>query len=266
VSKKPIKVWRYSLPSEDGFGGWGVFFLDSAGVFAAVTDYGNASYVWRGHGERDFREFVAGLARDPHYTLGKLAQPTFEWPMDVEATRKACRSAVLDARRQRARQWDRDRARIEWDALQRAEDEHELLTWIREAPLDDRGDLIARRPPAGMSALIEKLLPRLAAVIRAELAAEALPKWAHVGGGTIAAPLPDGRRLYAWPHLPGDRCEWGIEESVPASQDGGPARWRCVVQGSAPDLAAGQKCAEEAAGVVRPDSPAVQAPPAPVSP
>jgi len=68
-----VLVWRYALhPLPKG--GWAKILLDSTGIFAAVSDWGNYAFVWSAwkHGQEDFRTFVAELEKDPDYAAGKL--------------------------------------------------------------------------------------------------------------------------------------------------------------------------------------------------
>ena len=54
------KSKSYTIRTDQG--DWlGQVVLTSDGMFAAVTDFGNLSYIWRSTGEKDFREFIAGL-------------------------------------------------------------------------------------------------------------------------------------------------------------------------------------------------------------
>ncbi len=60
---------NYTL--RDDKGSWlGQIVLTSDGMFASVTDYGNLSYAWRSIGNKDFREFLAGL--EVSYFGGKM--------------------------------------------------------------------------------------------------------------------------------------------------------------------------------------------------
>jgi hypothetical protein len=61
--KEQIKSKCYSLYTENN--SWlGQIVLTSDGMFASVTDYGNLSYAWRAYGDKDFRQFLAGLNID----------------------------------------------------------------------------------------------------------------------------------------------------------------------------------------------------------
>jgi hypothetical protein len=165
-----VKLWLYRLPSVSREG-WGVIVINSLGFFGAVSDYGNYAYGWPNHGECDFRVFVAALARDPDYVQRKLSLE-HGWPVDVPASVKAVREAVLEARRGRSRQLTKAGARDLWDELDSVYDEHELTSVIDCAPLDDKGELFQHSPPASLVAFTTLLLPRLSVLLRAELEAE----------------------------------------------------------------------------------------------
>ncbi len=64
-----VKAKSYTLHSERGE--WlGQVVLTTNGMFASVTDWGNLSYTWPSHSNKDFREFLIGL--DVEYFGGKL--------------------------------------------------------------------------------------------------------------------------------------------------------------------------------------------------
>ncbi|MGH9427339.1 MAG: hypothetical protein ACRD2L_13680, partial [Terriglobia bacterium] len=70
--------WRYYIPSIDGEG-WAVVFMDSAGSFSTVGDFGNFGHVWNAIGPcRDVREFICDIQKDWHYISRKLGTTTQE--------------------------------------------------------------------------------------------------------------------------------------------------------------------------------------------
>jgi len=67
------KVTAKSYTLRDENGNWlGQIVLTSDGFFASVTDWGNLSFAWRSYGDKDFREFLAGL--EVSYFGGKMYQ------------------------------------------------------------------------------------------------------------------------------------------------------------------------------------------------
>ena len=67
------KVTAKSYTLRDENDNWlGQIVLTSDGFFASVTDWGNLSFAWRSYGDKDFREFLAGL--EVSYFGGKMYQ------------------------------------------------------------------------------------------------------------------------------------------------------------------------------------------------
>lgn len=170
---KPITTWRYYLPSTKDQP-WAEVLLTSSGMFAAVSDYGNYAYPWRAHGERDFREFIAGLAKDGNYVAGKLSQRT---AYRGDETLAAIKRHIFDARRHGG--LDADEARELWDELNDFDLEshaEEFSRWLRESDgastIADAFEFAVYDYPADVKAFCRLVLPRLAVVLRAEIEAE----------------------------------------------------------------------------------------------
>lgn len=163
----PVQTWRYSLPSENGEG-WAVVFVDSFGFFAAITDFGDYSYRWSAHGKEDFREFVVGLERNPDYLLGKTSRREFS----AEKTQEAVKRRIIELRRER--DFTADDAREEWDLATRChwDSEADFVRWCDASAMQEPWLLSESAYPGQARAFTERVLPRLSAVIRAELAAE----------------------------------------------------------------------------------------------
>jgi len=175
-----LRIWRYYLPNEREPGwageGWAEIVLSSGGFFAAVSDYGNYAFAWRfnARGGEDFRSFVASLAGDPSYVIGKLG-PCSErpYPVDYEKTIKFIRECILQARRDDS--LTKEKAREEWSNVGLFADEPNdfgLQRWHHDTSLSDSGELVCCSPPASLRAFCERTMPRLAEVLRAELQAE----------------------------------------------------------------------------------------------
>src|SRR5690554_3259696 len=113
--KDEVKFWRYYIPSIDGIEGWGVFILDSTGMFAAVTDYGNFVYMWplKYTGCDDIREFFKH--RDAYYVLGKCA-PSNGREYQGDKTEQNIRETIIRLRRDHS--FTEEQARKEWDLLE----------------------------------------------------------------------------------------------------------------------------------------------------
>ena len=162
-----IQMWRYTLPTIDRIEGWGIFLMDSTGIFAAVTDYGNYAYSWSHYGEKDFREFIIGLEKSPSYLLGKVAR--HEYKYDGEETLKFIKKHILEYRRDA--NVTREEARKEWDLLEEYELEYEygFNQWYESTSLDDAHEFYHESYSASAIGFAKKLIPRLAELLRAEL-------------------------------------------------------------------------------------------------
>lgn len=185
----PVQTWRYYLPSGSGQE-WAEIVLVSTGMFAAVSDWGNYAFAWRGFGDRDFREFVAGLAKDGDYVAGKLSTQEY----DGSETLKAIKQDILRARR--ARGINADEAWDMWCELEEYDvkgGEFEFHRWLRESEggrsNPDAFELGRRRYPHQARQFCQRILPRLAEALRAELEGEwNTEKWALGGSADTHAP------------------------------------------------------------------------------
>jgi hypothetical protein len=166
-----IKFWRYSLPpTDDNIEGWGIFLMDSTGMFAAYTDYGNYCFKWTHHGCKDFREFIVKAYKSYDYILGKLTSKVYSGKKTV----KGIKEHILEYRRNN---WfDKKFARQEWDLINETEDmdsEHGFNEWYENTALDDASEFYATDWTPQAKAFAKKLMPRLAEVLRQELIKEA---------------------------------------------------------------------------------------------
>lgn len=180
---KPVTTWRYYLPSTKDQP-WAEVLLTSSGMFAVVSDYGNYAYPWRAHGDRDFREFVAGLAKDGDYAAGKLSQRT---AYRGDETLAAIRRHILQERRsgrltaaEASEFWNE---MDEYDLDRYAE---EFSRWLRESDgastFTDAFGFAVYDYPADVKAFCRLVLPRLADVLRAEIEAERNAEKLALGG------------------------------------------------------------------------------------
>lgn len=169
-----VKFWRYSLPPQDGLSGWGIFLLDSTGMFAAVTDYGNYAYKWTHHGEDDFRNFVIDVAHSPEYVVENLCQGRSK-EYCGKKTFEVIKEYILEY--QRNGTLTKETAKKEW-ALLHDEDYEELYyrenfhDWYQKTSIDCASEFSVYDYSNQAYSMAEKLLPRLAEVIKSELAAE----------------------------------------------------------------------------------------------
>jgi hypothetical protein len=164
---KDIKVWRYYIPGENSVFGWGVFLLDSSGMFTAVTDYGNYAYQWLCTGHDDFRGFVIGLARGcPDYLLSKISQLIY----DGDRTLEHVKEHILEYRRDG--DYTKEFARKEWELLGDCNDldsEYDFYDWMQNTEIQDPWELSCSDYPKCARHFAERLVPRLAKILEREL-------------------------------------------------------------------------------------------------
>ena len=167
---EPVTLWRYVMPPEpqDRFSGWGFFLLDSAGMMACVTDYGNYAHKWDAIGDRDFRSFLCGCEQD--YLAGKLDSSMH---YNGDATRKEIRRTICELRREA--QLTRDVARTEWDLVDEYDgvySEVDFADWHRNTTFSDAYELAVYRSSASIVAFCERLWPRLVVLLKEQLKKE----------------------------------------------------------------------------------------------
>ena len=178
-----VKVWRYSFPSIKGEG-WAIFFLDSVGCFAALSDWGDWSYRWnpRGYEEgdgRDFRHFIITCGDD--YLLRKIA-PVQEY--DPEATLQSVKEAIIEWRRDRRTTKEDARktlpelipryvAREMWDELSpmydNLGDSHQFSRWLENTEISDATECYCTKFSEQAKIFLQRCMPRLREAIKNEL-------------------------------------------------------------------------------------------------
>ncbi|MFN0221458.1 MULTISPECIES: hypothetical protein [Paenibacillus] len=170
--KTDVKFWRYSIPSIDGQG-WGIFLLDSTGMFAAVSDYGNYAYFWplKNTGYNDFREFFGEA--DGYYLMGKVA-PSRKREYQGDRTEQSIRETILRMRRDDA--LTEADARMEWELLS-STDFHYLegfSIWYQQTNLPDAHEEAVYDYSADELAFSKILYPRFCEIVAKELEDERL--------------------------------------------------------------------------------------------
>lgn len=157
---------RYVVSGERGQ--WlATVFLGADGVFSTVSDYGNYGYWWGGiGGDGDVRRFLCGC--NAHYLTGKLS-PGREY--DGDATERGIRKHILEQRREKA--YTKEFARVEWDILGSwASPSEDFRSWYEQTEIGDASEFYCDRPRQQAVAFVEKVMPRLCEMLRAEMAAE----------------------------------------------------------------------------------------------
>ena len=159
--------WRYSLPNDKPMEGWAVILMDDTGMFMAVSDFGDYCYKWTHHGMDDFRKFM--LKIEAGYFCGKVSSRT---EFQADRTKKAALKFLLELRRDNC--WTKDEARKEWDMIQTVDfdNEEERNEWVRNSDMDEAYEFFEMDYPSDVKYFAQRILPRLAEVIKAQLEEE----------------------------------------------------------------------------------------------
>lgn len=166
-----MKVHRYSVPNTESREGWAILFLDDAGCFACLSDFGDYNHRWNvkhGLDGEDLRRFLLGC--DKSYLLGKLApQKEFDAPRTLQA--------IKDYIAQHKEHWDDDKYHKELELITSPSIESELdyADWTRETSIDDSWDFSCTSYSAQAVAFMERAWPRLKEKIKEDLSQEAGP-------------------------------------------------------------------------------------------
>lgn len=168
------RVWRYAVPnarSPSGWNeGWAVLFLDEAtGCFAVLSDYGDYSYRWSAGGldGRDLRVFL--LDCDNGYLLGKFdPHQTY----DGTKTHKAIADYIAEQGKHGG--WDLEKVNAEQEKLTEADFDSQdgFADWMRETEIGDAWEMARRSHSAQAGAFLDRVWPRLKALIAADLESE----------------------------------------------------------------------------------------------
>ena len=128
------ELYRYVVRSEHPTRCWGIFLLDSNGMFSVCSDYGNYVYHWPGQdfGPGGFRKFLSELDQD--YLLKKLApKQVYSGPQ----TMRLIRQTVCHKRR--CRRMSKEWARKEWTLAEVANESYQeaFFAWYERTALED---------------------------------------------------------------------------------------------------------------------------------
>lgn len=180
---RTIQTWRYEIPNDQYGQGHGVVVMDSTGYFSAVTDFGNYAFGWWYHGERDFREFIAGLRGSTCYVMGKLGKKD---ELDLERTVQHVKEQIIEKRRRgrwsmdpppQKREWyedapatGREKARAEWELIEQLDaGDITVDEWVRDSRLDDAWEMPCYTYDVHLRMFAEQFIPRLADVLEGQL-------------------------------------------------------------------------------------------------
>ena len=141
-------------------------FIGADGVFSTVSDYGNYGHYW-GSPSCDIRAFLCRVSND--YLAAKLSP---QWATDVDATEVEIKRTIIRLRRDGT--LDAEQAREEWELLYCVRD-GDSGGWWAQTTLGQHaypGDLWQQMRSPQAVLFVERVMPRLVAMLRAELAAE----------------------------------------------------------------------------------------------
>lgn len=165
-----VTFWRYCFPPEDGhLGGWGIFLLDSTGMFTAVTDYGNYAFRWTATGCSDFRRFFPGT--DGDYLLGKVAQREYDGRKTLANIRRFLREAVESETITDERAAE-ERELLDELHLNELDTACDFREWLEDTSITDAYELAVEDYTPAARCFAERLFPRLIEAITAQLRAE----------------------------------------------------------------------------------------------
>lgn len=171
------KHWRYEVPAAPGRDR-AIVFLDSEGTFVSASAYGIIGDRYNAFGNQDFRAFVLGLE-------GQRAIDNFAHGRDVYddettlANVKALIGRHFDSGRISHHIAGRMADDIE-DEYGNFGDQNDFDWWLRDGlhldklDIDERYGCLARKSEPNIVAFVEKVLPVLQEMLRAELEAERL--------------------------------------------------------------------------------------------
>ena len=141
-------------------------FIGADGVFSTVSDYGNYGHYW-GSPSCDIRAFLCRV--DENYLVGKLSP---QWETDIDATEVEVKKTIIRLRR--AGTLDAEQARDEWELLSYVRAGNDGGWWAQTTLGQHAypGDLWQQMRSPQAVLFVERVMPRLVAMLRAELAAE----------------------------------------------------------------------------------------------
>lgn len=154
----PVKTWRFSEPNRNGEGWW-IAFIDEAGCFSVLSDFGDYAYRWPSSPESlGAPNLVRAAVRfDGGYVLQKLADN--DW-FDAEATEKAVKQALVSRD-------DREVAEVV-----RIGNEFDLHTAVHDYDLHQEamdGELARYDYPPQAREFIKQIWPRIVEQLKAAI-------------------------------------------------------------------------------------------------
>lgn len=167
------QTWRFSLPNVDGQG-WAIVFMDSAGCFAALSDYGDVLYRWWSAKSLPH----AFLSFGDSYLLDKFsfAKKVYDPKSSLAAVREFLleeKKLVLEERRgsvmtkaEASKRWmllnDEEESIRLYDEL---DTEAAFVRWTEYSELDDPNEFYMVGPDDDVRAFVKNIVPRLKALL-----------------------------------------------------------------------------------------------------
>jgi hypothetical protein len=133
----------------------------------ALSDWGNYGYWWTSTGYDDFREFLLNPGDD--YLVGKFGMDRGR-VLHLDRSIKRIKRTICSSRRTGG--LTKDEASAEWELVARVHTEHDLHDWYNDTQLGDAFELPVYDYSDQIVMFVRKVIPRLRALMRAELAAE----------------------------------------------------------------------------------------------
>lgn len=159
-------TWRYVVPNVKGEG-WGIFLLDSSGMFAVVSDFGSYAFKWADWGQGDFRAFLVQL--DKGYLCGKLAMGRSKEYQGKE-TLDNIRDQILQRRRDGS--LDKETARAEWKLAEKVDSHYaeDFAEWLHDTKLGaDSYELSVYDTPGQIRMFYDRVFKRLVPILKQDL-------------------------------------------------------------------------------------------------
>lgn len=167
---RPQKTYFYQVRPARG-SEWARIWITDDGCFTTISDYGNYGYWWGCPG-MEFREFLIGCG--PDYVLTKLTSGRRD-KLNGHKSVKRIQEYILSHRRER--DWSKERAREEWELLDRYSDLDDIFNqvhWYEQTTIDCAYEYLVYEGSQQAAAFVRELWPLFVEALKRELAAERL--------------------------------------------------------------------------------------------
>lgn len=146
---------------------WADVLMNSDGMFAATSDYGDFVYRWAHYGHGDFRNAFLRMSVSSFLNKTRGGKQVVQLKETIAGIKKT----IVEYRR--SGEFTTEEAREELALIKQVESEHELLhNWLSDTSICDAWEFVQRDFCVQDYAFAELILPRLDDMIRAELIEE----------------------------------------------------------------------------------------------